>query len=122
MQNVWDISQHIHSCPYTLSSGAVHALAVFEDKGLASGTDARTFDLFNVSALALHGPRVPFQKLQASGAVPALAVSDDKGLAANTYFTVDLFNVSAFKTTWTQSSFPEASGKGRCLCLGGLGG
>ena len=41
--------------------------AVLEGEGLAAGTKAGTVDLFNFSALELHGPRDPFQKLQAVG-------------------------------------------------------
>ena len=64
------------------------------DKGGAAGTFANTVDLFNVSAL--HGPRDPFQKLQASGSVYALALLEDKGLAAGTNAkAVHPFNVSA---------------------------
>ena len=39
-------------------------MAFLEDKGVAAGTSASTVDIFKVSALELHGPRDPFQKLQ----------------------------------------------------------
>ena len=55
-----------------------------EDKGLAAGTGTGTgygaaggVDLFNTSALELHGPTDPYKSLDASGDVYALAVLED---------------------------------------------
>ena len=54
-------------------------LDCLEDKGLASGTDGAggVVDLFNTSALELHGPTDPYKSLDASGEVLALAVLED---------------------------------------------
>ena len=91
-------------------------MAFLEDKGVAAGTSAGTVDIFKVSALELHGPRDPFQKLQASGYAHTLAVLDNKGVAAGTIAsTFDFFDFSALKMTWTQRS-PEAAGEWLCLC------
>ena len=47
-----------------------------KDEGLAVGTDEGV-DLFNTSALELHGPTDPYKSLDASGQVNALAVLED---------------------------------------------
>ena len=55
-------------------------LGCLEDKGLAAGTAdgaAGGVDLFNTSALELHGPTDPYKSLEASGNVFALAVLED---------------------------------------------
>ena len=97
-------------------------MAFLEDKGIAAGTDASTVDLVNVSALELHGPRDPFQKLQASGDVYALVVLEDEGLAAGTAAsTVYLFNVSASELHGPRDPFQKLQASG-CSCLGSLGG
>ena len=49
-----------------------------EDKGLAVGTNGGV-DLFNTSALELHGGTDPYKTLAASGEVYALAVLEDTG-------------------------------------------
>ena len=73
-------------------------MAFLEGKGGAAGTSASTVDLSNISALKLHGPRDPLQKLQASGYAYALAALGGKGVVAGTIAsTVDLFNFSVSK-------------------------
>ena len=67
---------------------------------LAAGT-YELVDLFNKSALQLHGPTDHYKSFDASGGVVALAFLEDKGLAAGTAAgsegRVDLFNTSALK-------------------------
>ena len=88
-------------------------MAFLEDKGVAAGTDASTVDLFNVSALELHGPRDPFRKLKASGSVYALALLEGKGGAAGTSAsTADLFNISALKLHGPRDPFQKLQASG----------
>ena len=88
-------------------------MAVLGNKGKADGTFASTVDLFNVSALELHGPRDPLHKLQASGSVYALALLEDKGLAAGTNAkAVHPFNVSALELHISRDSFQKLQASG----------
>ena len=93
-----------------------------QDKGVAAGTDASTVDLFNVSALELHGPRDPFRKLKASGSVYALALLEGKGGAAGTSAsTADLFNISALKLHGPRDPLQKLQASGYAYALAVLG-
>ena len=97
-------------------------MAFLEDKGVAAGTDASTVNLFNVSALELHGPRGPFQKLQAIGSVNALACLEDEGVAAGTSAsTVDIFKVSALELHRPRDPFLKLQASGYAHALAVLG-
>ena len=77
-----------------------------EDKGLAAGTDRGYVDLFNTSALELHGPTDPYKSLDASGPVFALAVLKDTSRANREQFDsntiAQIINMVNTRTTSTQ--------------------
>ena len=85
------------------------ALAVLEDKGLAAGAANVNLkghvDLFNTSALELHGPTDPYKSLDASGEVAALAVLEDTGGANREEFnsntTAKIINMTNTQTRST---------------------